>query len=87
MRHAFSWQYRVVRLYSELRPNEAGSVHELDRGEHAVGAICSADGSFARSWHSMANPMEESTCFDELHHADERVAVVKRGEGDQRRDP
>jgi hypothetical protein len=34
----------------------------------------------------MANPMEESTCFDELHHADERVAVVKRGEGGQRRD-
>ena len=29
----------------------------------------------------------ENTCFDELHHADERVAVVKRGEGNQRRDP
>ena len=34
----------------------------------------------------MANRMEKGTCFDELHYAAERVAVVKRGEGDQRRD-
>jgi hypothetical protein len=62
-------------------------VHKLDRGEHTVGAICSANPSFKRLRALDAKSDGEGTCFDELQEADERVAVMKRGQGDQRRDP